>query len=54
MGLTDPLSVPAPDPEDDVATVVEAIAFMLKIETLSERQRAQLTEIQALVDRRRG
>ncbi len=52
MGVTDPLTLLAEDSEDDYAIVLEAIDFMLKIETLTEEQRARLQDIQALIDRR--
>jgi hypothetical protein len=52
MGVTDPLTRPAEDSEDDHAIVLEATDFMLKIETLTEEQCVRLQDIQALVDRR--
>ncbi|MEP7104422.1 MAG: hypothetical protein ABI838_01065 [Chloroflexota bacterium] len=54
MGATEPEARPAVEPDqDDSAIVLEAIALMLKIETLTDEQRAHLKEIRALVDRRR-
>lgn len=54
MGAGDPQPRPAGEPEDDHAIVLEAIAFMAQIETVTDEQRARLQEIEALVDRRRS
>jgi hypothetical protein len=51
MGVTYPKSR-AFEPEDDHAIVLEAIDFMMKIETLTEEQRDRLKDIKAVVDRR--